>query len=708
MKTRNHLYALLAAMAVAACTEPVNPEKPDGPDGPGETPVYTTTLKFAVAEGVGISFELNDEISVFNGVGEESNTLAAGYVCTSISDGVAVFEFAPGNGVTEIDKTHKKLAAVFPAMPGKEADYSNNFARVEYNGQELLFGVGTPENTIVLQKACGAIDVVLTGESSITSIELKGTENLTGNGSVDFSSQKAVLSIGEGNNAIKKVFEPAVNLTPEGVAFHFIVPAGEQEYTIVATDSNGGSMDPIQTNIKVEVGEVKTINAAYFVPTKVTGVEIPNGIRQYLLKAGEAIDAKEIVSVVPADATNKGLTFLSDKSDVASIDDNGIITAKAKGDAQITVSSAENSEFSITLIVRVADIPEFEEVKTSAPAYLHTCDDMQYMTKTDGAEIRTAGPKEGSGWFYREVNKQAEWMVVSRVTAVVDPGVMSLVRTHLAFDFNLVPYSFNNPKDPNQVITNNAQKLIGRLTANKGKIELSHAGGGGASQHLYWYTKGALENIKDGWNTVDLALKDAMITDGYSFNPKGTNWFRMYIDGPAALYDEYHFGFDGIRLYEDYTYVTDKEKTYFHDFTNVNGFNSPFYSVKEKAVGDAWNAGVNVFSIQLQEAVDTKVTQAKGHLHFKLYISDVNAFNDYSGQLELSSSGTCDQQEICWLCSEFLKYCHNGWNDIVLDLSRCSAYAADFDLSNLNWFRLYNPTASPVTIMFKDIYLFNE
>jgi len=59
------------------------------------------------------------------------------------------------------------------------------------------------------------------------------------------------------------------------------------------------------------------------------------------------------------------------------------------------------------------------------------------------------------------------------------------------------------------------------------------------------------------------------------------------------------------------------------------------------------------------------------------------------GQLEISSSGTCDANELC-LGSNAIKWKANAWNRVVIDLSQISApTGGEFDPTNFNYMRIY-------------------
>ena len=112
--------------------------------------------------------------------------------------------------------------------------------------------------------------------------------------------------------------------------------------------------------------------------------------------------------------------------------------------------------------------------------------------------------------------------------------------------------------------------------------------------------------------------------------------------------------------------------------------------------------------------VNSGVTISKGKLHFKWYISDISKLKNAAGQLEISSSGANDVNELAWT-TNFISYCKSGWNDVTLDLHNASATGGVIDLTKINWIRFYNETfvvknadgTIPYEIsMIKDVYIY--
>jgi uncharacterized protein YjdB len=92
----------------------------------------------------------------------------------------------------------------------------------------------------------------------------------------------------------------------------------------------------------------------------VTGVTLDK--ERLTIKKGESFSLT--ATVLPADATNKAVTWSSDDPDVATVDNVGKVTALAVGKATITVTTEEGS-FTATCAVTVEDDGSIEELISS-------------------------------------------------------------------------------------------------------------------------------------------------------------------------------------------------------------------------------------------------------------------------------------------------------------------------------------------------------
>lgn len=76
---------------------------------------------------------------------------------------------------------------------------------------------------------------------------------------------------------------------------------------------------------------------------------------------------------------------------------------------------------------------------------------------------------------------------------------------------------------------------------------------------------------------------------------------------------------------------------------------------------------------------------SKGYLHCYIYCEDIN--NVGGGQIEISSSGTCDSNELNWSFEQYVV--KTGWNELYLPISSAGTTGGAIDLSKVNYFRIY-------------------
>ena len=94
-----------------------------------------------------------------------------------------------------------------------------------------------------------------------------------------------------------------------------------------------------------------------------------------------------------------------------------------------------------------------------------------------------------------------------------------------------------------------------------------------------------------------------------------------------------------------------------------------------------------------------------GYLHMWVYVTDYDTIK--SGQIELTSSGTCDSGEMGWDVKNYIKA--NGWNEIWLPLSYAESKATggNLDLTGANYLRLFTlrqGDTSKSAMYFDDVY----
>ncbi len=490
------------------------------------------------------------------------------------------------------------------------------------------------------------------------------------------------------------------------------------------TDGNSGRFDPatikwfrfynettVPSTADYEAIQVKDI----YVYADYSAVEsvAPKGNSargvQLFVPVGQTIDLKDYYTVSPAGATRTDVTYTVSDTEALSVDENGIAKGLSRGNLNVVIKpKAKPDDEGIKMIIRTDVVPEFDEpAMKSEEVIFHTCDNTEFFTKGPGdnrkVEIATTDPKEGSGWYKSTTTKQAELAVISRASSPIDAKMTSPHRGHVSFWFYV----------ENRADGNNAAKLSGRV--NGGRIEVSNDGG---NKGIYWETKDVFKDLKDGWNLIDLKFRDAKGygDENYVINPAKISWFRIYMNGPAALYDEYTWGIDKIAFYEDYEETTAEKKYLLHptfeEFQNMTIGGACNWYPDEPAFA-AWvsrGGAANQLNFYFKPVdVNSGATIQNGHLHFKWFISDIAALaGSTAGQVELGSGGAADAKELT-LSNSFIAYCHSGWNDITLDFKRNVGAAGDFDPALINWFRFYESAlGGNLVSMIKDVYVYAE
>ncbi len=125
-----------------------------------------------------------------------------------------------------------------------------------------------------------------------------------------------------------------------------IVPGKYYYYVIAVVDENDANAD-LYSNSTSEA------SADVIIPEDVTGVEILNANKYMGLFVGDT--GAISYAVLPYSATNKNVTFKSKDEQIATVDENGIVTAVGAGNTEIVVTTEEGN-FSETLNVHVDDI----------------------------------------------------------------------------------------------------------------------------------------------------------------------------------------------------------------------------------------------------------------------------------------------------------------------------------------------------------------
>ena len=117
------------------------------------------------------------------------------------------------------------------------------------------------------------------------------------------------------------------------------------ETTITVTSNNDSAFENVSKSVKV------TVNAA---PVAVSSVTLNK--TSLTLTAGETSELSATVN--PSNATDKSISWASNDTSVVTVDETGIVTAKAPGTATITVTTADGNKTANCLVtVTAATVP---------------------------------------------------------------------------------------------------------------------------------------------------------------------------------------------------------------------------------------------------------------------------------------------------------------------------------------------------------------
>ena len=195
---------------------------------------------------------------------------------------------------TEIQITHAdNYTASVPVKVGHDTNY-----RYEKN-----------EARNTLTKKCGGCDEIF-GTMSIAAPESMELDRENGN--------PAVLTV-TGDISASEVSITYASLT--GADISPLAPTKAGTYTATATYNN------------------QTVTVMFTLIISVTGV---TANEVYALKVGDSANLSK--KIAPEDATNQDVIWKSDNENIATVDDNGKITAVAEGEANITVTTKDQNK----------------------------------------------------------------------------------------------------------------------------------------------------------------------------------------------------------------------------------------------------------------------------------------------------------------------------------------------------------------------------
>ena len=250
----------------------------------------------------------------------------------------------------DVDATTKLNSTVSPSTAtNKAVSYKSSdeaVATVSSNG--TVTGVAEGDATITVTTQDG------NKSDTATATVKKAVVNVTG-----VTLDKTTLSLQEGATGNLVATVAPSTATDKTVTF------ASSDAAIATVDNTGKvtAVKPGAADITVTTKDgSKTAKCALTVTAKqipVTGVTLDKST----LSLEEGATATLIATIEPSNATYKAVRFTSSDDAIATVDDNGLVTAVTAGTADITVESIENGSKTAvcTLTVTEPVVPEPEE-----------------------------------------------------------------------------------------------------------------------------------------------------------------------------------------------------------------------------------------------------------------------------------------------------------------------------------------------------------
>jgi uncharacterized protein YjdB len=261
---------------------------------------------------------------------------------------VSSVSVSPSSLALKVGESRNVTATVLPAdATNKAITWSSDnpdVATVNNAGKVTGLAVGTATITVSTEdggKTATCAVTVYKTTISVTGVTLD-EETLTIKKGESASLTATVLPADATNKAVTWSSDNPDVATVDDVGKITALSAGTATITVTTVD---GSF---------------TASCVVTVTIPVTGVTLDK--ETLTINKGESVSL--IVTVLPADATNKSVTWNSDKPKIAKVDNTGKITALSVGKATITVTTKEGG-FTATCAVTVEDDGSVEELIAS-------------------------------------------------------------------------------------------------------------------------------------------------------------------------------------------------------------------------------------------------------------------------------------------------------------------------------------------------------
>lgn len=372
------------------------------------------------------------------------------------------------------------------------ADWSTNVVDVKSSSWLSVQPIGGKAGTVTMTVTAQPNTDIKDREASVTitcgTVSQKFTVKQAGVPTVDVTSvtlDKTTLALVEGEEATLTATVAPDNATDKTVTWS----TSDASIATVA-DGKVTAVKEGQATITAKAGD-KSATCAVTVAKKViavTGITLDKPT----LSLTEGQEAQLTATVTPDNATDKTVTWSSDKTSVATVDSNGKVTAKGGGEATITAKAGDQSATChVEVTVPVTDITlNKEKITLNVDATFTltatvTPNDATDKTVTWASEDPSVAKVENgvvtglsAGKTYvkataGEVTKSCE------VTVVVPVESVSLNKTTLTLDkgaYETLQATINPSNATDQTLTWSTSKSSVATVDNNGKVTAVNGG----------------------------------------------------------------------------------------------------------------------------------------------------------------------------------------------------------------------------------------
>lgn len=245
-------------------------------------------------------------------------------------------------------------------------------------------------------------------------------------------------------------------------------------------------------------------------------------------KTGESIQLS--ASVLPANATNKGVTWQSSNETIASVNSSGLVTLKAAGNATITATSASDSNITASHSVTISESTVISGTKAIL-SFTRLTEGVDYETLSNGDLINVVFPNGTNGGK----NQQIKSIDNNTFCQLIHNKSQYPSGEYTWKDFSYLNNTLSGDTGayPDKYFIR-ASNTTGAVTPTRGLMYLSDIANGNYNIKIYACTPVANAYDSSRWNNIIYQVNDSPAT-ALSFNT-GNN-VTDYVEIEASVTD---------------------------------------------------------------------------------------------------------------------------------------------------------------------------